>query len=94
MAGFTLDSEQTSALADVVAACREASDGLPWEVLVRLKGLFHAAEVSWNGFDTLVPHVWFTQGITPDDISEIDSDTPDEARDNPYWATYWTSSST
>ena len=82
MAGFTLDSRQTSALADIVVAYREPSGGLPWEVLVQLKDLFHADEVSWSAFDSLVPHVWFTQSNTTDDTTWLGGQTPTEARDN------------
>jgi DNA-binding CsgD family transcriptional regulator len=90
MTGFTLDARQTSLLDDIVAATKEPSDdALPWTVLELVKELLYADEVSWMGFDTLLPHVFLAQGVSETQGRGYDSETPSQALDNPFWWTYW-----
>jgi DNA-binding CsgD family transcriptional regulator len=92
MAGLTLDTKDTSQLGAIVAASLQPSeDALPWPVLELIKELLHADEVSWMGFDTLLPHVFLAQGVSDPEGRWYDSETPTEALDNPFWATYWDS---
>ncbi len=90
MAGFTLDQRQTALLADVVATCGlTGDDALPWEVLTQVQELLHADAIEFAGFDTLVPHVWLMQNLEPSGEMRYTGETPAEARDNPFWETYW-----
>jgi DNA-binding CsgD family transcriptional regulator len=92
MTGFTLDTRQTSLLNGIVAAATEPSDdALPWMVLEQIKDLLHADEVSWMGFDTLMPHVFLAQFVSDAEGRGYDPETPTEALDNPFWQTYWDS---
>jgi len=90
VSGFTLDARQTALLADITAACSVAGeDALPWEVLVQVQRLLHAEAIEFGGFDTLLPHVWFQQNIEPTGEMWYNGETPTEALDNSFWATYW-----
>ena len=93
MAGFTLDARQTSLLADIVAALRQPTDDpVPWLVLEQIRELVHADEVSFNGFDTLLPRVWFEQVIEPWGEQVLGGQTVADARDDPFWDNYWVGS--
>lgn len=90
MAGFTLDTRQTSQLADIVAALQQPTDDpVPWLVLQQIKELVHADEVSFSGFDTVLEHVWFMQAIEACGDQSHDGETVVEARGNPFWDDYW-----
>ncbi len=93
MAGFTLSARQTDALADVVDACTHVVGDVPlsWEVMRRVRYLVSADCLTFEGLDTVVPHHWFGQQfIEPWDEEGLgEPETPAEARDNPFWQTYW-----
>jgi DNA-binding CsgD family transcriptional regulator len=93
MAGFTLDERQTSLLADIVDACAVGGHDvpLPWEVLHQLGRLIGADSVTFAGFDTMLPLLWFgKQYAEPWGAEELDDpETPAQARDSPFWQTYW-----
>jgi len=93
MAGFTLNERQTTLLADIVDACAvvDRDVPLPWEAMRQLGRLIGADSVTFAGFDTMLPHLWFGQQYAEpwgeEDLS--DPETPVEARANPFWQTYW-----
>jgi len=93
MAGFTLNARQTTALADVVDACTHVVGCVPlsWEVMRRVRYLVRADCLTFEGLDTVVRHHWFGQQyIEPWDEEGLEEpETPAEARDNPFWQTYW-----
>lgn len=93
MAGFTLNARQTTALADIVDACAVV-DGdvpLPWEALRQVRYLIRADCLTFEGLDTAARHHWFGQQfIEPWDEEGLEEpETPAQARDNPFWQTYW-----
>jgi DNA-binding CsgD family transcriptional regulator len=88
---MTINARDTSLLAGVVAATMEQTgDAVPWQVLDQIRDLLHADEVSWMGFDTLLPHVFLAQVVDPEGRGYY-PETPSEAVDNPFWQTYWES---
>jgi DNA-binding CsgD family transcriptional regulator len=90
MTRLSLDSRDTALLADIVDGCSSAEGTpLPWHVLDQVKLLLHADELTFGGFDSVLPHVWFMQGVDAEDGHGVDTETPVEARDNPFWVRYW-----
>jgi len=93
MAGFTLNERHTSLLADIVDAC-SAVDGdlpLPWAAMRQIQHLIRADCLTFTGMDTAIPHIWSgAQYIEPwGEEGWGEAETPAEARDNPFWQTYW-----
>lgn len=90
MSGFSLDSRQTSLLADIVAAAVGPSDdALPWPVLDQIQTLLHADCVVFRGYDTVQPRVWLSQCIEPWGEHWYETETAAEAAESDWWARYW-----
>ena len=90
MAGFTLSSRETSGLRTVIDASRSTSDmPLPWPVLEELRELLRASSVGFTCLDSAAQRVVFQQFIEPWDEHGCESETPEEARQNPFWLQYW-----
>jgi len=93
MTGFTLNARQTSLLADIVDACAAVEPDVPlsWEAMREIGDLLGADSVTFAGLDTMLPHLWFGQQyVDPWGEQELtEPESPVEARDNPFWQTYW-----
>jgi DNA-binding CsgD family transcriptional regulator len=93
MTGFTLNARQTSLLADIVDACAVVDPDvpLPWEAMRKIADLLGADSLMFGGYDTMLPHLWFgQQTVDPWGQQELtEPESPVEARDNPFWQTYW-----
>ena len=89
VSGMLLDARDTQLLHEVVEACGSVVDEpVSWDALVLLGELLDAVEVTFAGFDSLLPHAWFHQCLTWDG-RWLDHETPLEALDNPFWQNYW-----
>ena len=90
MAGFTLRTSETDRLRAIIDATRATSDlPLPWPVLDGLQELLGASSVGFTCLDSRVPHVVFQQFIEPWGEHGCESETPEEAKQNPFWLRYW-----
>lgn len=91
MPGMSLNSRDTQLLHGVVEACGSVTeDPVSWDALVLLAELLDAIEVTFAGFDSLLPHTWFHQCLDWNG-QWLDHETPVEALDNPFWHHYWQS---
>ena len=89
MTGLSLTVRDVQLLHGVVEACASASEEpVSWDALVQLGELLDTVEVTFAGFDSVVPHAWFHQCLDLDG-RWLDHETPVEARENPFWDTYW-----
>src|SRR5688572_11622353 len=90
MPGFTLRTSETERLRRIIDATRRTTDvPLPWSVLGELRDLLRASSVGFTCLDSGVQRVVFQQFIEPWDEHGCESETSEEARQNPFWLQYW-----
>lgn len=89
MAGFTLGERETTRLRELVDGFREVGEEpIPWPVLEGLSGLLHTDALTLGGYCTAPAHLWFLNEIGRGE-RWTETETPDQARSNPFWQHYW-----
>ena len=91
MTRLTLDTSETSLVADLMETLRTSTEWpIPFLALHQLADLLHADVVGFQAMDTLLGRVYVQRAVDPEGEGDA-GETVTEARKNPFWERTWTS---